>query len=294
MNAFSLKIIAVAAALAVSGSASAAIDGFASGNGELFLNIFDSTAAVSFTADLKAPTVIQGSLAAANAGNPTLSSFTAAGLSAPGLILRWDLNSYSYSPAAGGTVNPWTSFIGSASAGNSVFNVVAGDSVGSLGTAGTLNYLSTSSSALATIQSQTNSQLNNFKSVDAVATGLVPGVNGLPGHNLQDDGASVATAGNGTAYFPVGLGSNWKGSAAFDSTGSVANALPFYLLSNSGIPTTKPVDLTTYGGVFRVDMQQGFLFYQTPAAAVPEPGTWMLLMAGLIGVSAISRRRLAA
>jgi len=289
MKALDLKMTAVAAALTVSGSASAAIDGFAGGNGELFLNI--ATPTNSFTADLKAPTILTGSLPAANSGNPTIGSFTAGPLSVPGLTLRWDLNGYSYQPPAGGTVNPWTQFLATgASADNAIFNVAAGDSLGSLGTAGTLNYLSTSSSLLATIQAQTNSQMNNFKNVE-LAGGLLPGVNGLPSHNLLDDGASVASAADGPAFFPNGMSLDWKGSATFNSTDSVMKSLPFYLLSNSGTPTTKPVNVTTYGGTFSVDMQNGFLYYQT-AAAVPEPGTWVLLVAGLVGVGAISRRRL--
>jgi hypothetical protein len=290
MKALDLKMTAVAAALTVSGSASAAIDGFAGGNGELFLNI--STTTNSFTADLTAPTILTGTLAAANAGNPTMGSFTAGPLSAPGLTLRWDLNGYSYQPPAGGTVNPWTQFLATgATADNSIYNVAAGDSQGSVNTPGALNYLSTSSSPLAAIQAQTNAQLVNFRSVN-LAGGLIPGVNGLPSHNLVDDGASVASAADVGAFFPVGMSTDWKGSAAFNSTDSVMKSLPFYLLSNAGTGNT-PASVTPYGGTFSVDMQNGFLYYQTPAA-VPEPGTWVLLVAGLVSVGAISRRRLRA
>ena len=45
---FKMKALVAAAAVVVSGSAFAAIDNYASGNGELFLNIYDPVAKVSF------------------------------------------------------------------------------------------------------------------------------------------------------------------------------------------------------------------------------------------------------
>ena len=286
---FKLAPITAVVLLAVSGSASAAISYNSATNpngpAEIFVNIMAigsevAGGGISFTVDLGAPINLSTS-GGTYATDPTLqNSGPTSDWSKVGTKLQWSL----------ANDNEWLKFKGTSgvSTSNAVFDVKAINGI----TGGTAIYSALTTLGSGDFTQEINQTLNNYKQV--AIGGLVDGVNGLPGM-AATNGSTTAVNGDGAAFYPNGSGDSWKGFAQYVSTGSVNSALPFYLLSRT-VPGTASATATLaqYGvaanpGLWTVNFAGNYIQYEV--AAIPEPGTWAMLTAGLLAVAGVARRR---
>jgi hypothetical protein len=124
-------------------------------------------------------------------------------------------------------------------------------------------------------------------------------VNALPTHTTLDAGSSVADPIN--SPLAVASGSLWGGDfggrlPGYNNSGNILEPLNFYLLATNGTNINSAVlAARVQQFAYNPAMQWGFdpatgsLVY----APVPEPGTWVMLAAGLLALGGIARRRLA-
>jgi hypothetical protein len=242
-----LKFLVAALAFAVASPAFAAIADGDTGNGQLFMSVYDPVALTSYVRNL----------------NIDMDSFIAQG-STPG---------YSQSFTADALLN---STYNLASNTNLLWNVAALDSTG--GTAvGGQRYLSTTNAALATIQTTSNSNLTaGFSTVN----NYVQAVN-----NVNPNNSSAWTAADGYAYFGSGFKTNWNGKASFDSTAAVGTDLNFYKLQASSTSGLAKIAGTPFAGSWNLGTN-GTLSYSVAAAPVPA-AVWLLGsgLIGMVGVA---------
>jgi hypothetical protein len=265
-----LSFLAGALALAVTGQASAAINGVSTtGNGDLILSIWDTTTLTSYTKDLgitmdsflSGPVVNGGnSFVAGDAGNAGLGSW-----------------------AADATL---TSFLAGANAATTSWNIVAMDSTG----AGANGYRFLSTSTGATPSAIANTPLKTYNSTPDA---YMNAINVLAGTNT-----SVATnSAAGSAYAgATSFGNNFGGKANFSNTAGLGVSQNFYFLtpsSPSGIAQATVGQFANTAGASSWTLaSNGALNYTV--AAVPEPGEWALMLSGfgLIGFIATRRRNM--
>jgi hypothetical protein len=269
--------IVAAIGIAYAGAAGAAID-TGTLDGELFLNVINTTAGVSATFDLSAPVVLGGSAATLGV-DPTITTFAVEPLSAVGIKLQWDLS---------GTT-AWASFIAAAAASlpTSKFDIKAvgpGDPFLS----DQVVFLSTVTEG--DVSAQDFSGLMQFTDVGAV---FVADTNGQVTHITEANGANFATSATQNLYHETAVGDAWRNQLLLGlgkSTGVIGSDLPFYMLYGNldnflgGYTST-----ALYGGVWNLS-EAGLLTYTT--APIPEPESWAMMVAGLFAVAAIARRRL--
>lgn len=258
-----LKLLVAAMTVVVAGNAAAAIAPGSSGNGELFLSVYDPVALVSYTRDL----------------GIDMNTFLANGSTA----------GYTLGYAADATL--MSAFTAFATNANLLWNVAALDSTGGT-VVGGQRYLSTTNAALATIQTTSNSKLTgNFAAVND----YVNAINGVDGNSAINN-SSVHTSAEGFAYFDSGFKNNWRGYSSFDSTAAVGQSLGFFALqasSTSGLGKISATQFSSANGNATWTLgTNGNLSYIAPAA-VPVPAAAWLLGSGLIGMVGVARRKAA-
>ncbi|MBK1678957.1 PEP-CTERM sorting domain-containing protein [Rhodocyclus tenuis] len=267
---FKLKMIAAAAAMVVAGGANATMDNFMSGNSSLAFIALDSVGTpISLMADLDFNV---------NSFNPTA-----------GTTIVWNFNTNSLTVngvASASTQTNWSgaysSFASLAQSADTKWAVIAGDSLSS-NVSGDQRYLTTAApgTTLATLRGQTKINLQGWAAVDL----LVNANNALQ----TDSNASTATSGQ--AYVGTNTSNGqfkWNNKFvgnAFASEGATAS---FYQLdTNNGTATNRAL-VTPFAGTF--SYASGVLTYAV--AAVPEPETYAMLLAGLGMLGFMARRRL--
>lgn len=248
---FALKTIVAAVALTAAVGAHAAIDTGSTGNGELFFNIWDANG--SYTFDL----------------NKTIDSFQS-DVAASGAIDQ----SYALS-------NFGTFLAGVADTSALKFNLVAADTSGArrlLTTFTVANSPTTTNDSIRTIATNVNSFAGSVNTLIGAAD------------NLTVNNGSVAWAGK------VSFSDNPGGILGFSNAGSLANnsyasGLNFMRIdaAATGVANSNYVPYADGSPVHVwVDTSDSTLHI---AAAVPEPESYAMLLAGLGMIGVIARRR---
>jgi hypothetical protein len=275
MKSAKLKLAAAAVAAMVAAPAFAAIDNFATGNGELFLTVYNPTVAagqspVSYYFDL---TPIVGQTAM---GTFNLNNFLPTGVAGQiGTNFNWTIS---------GT-DGWSQFVSNAGpASQWKWQVVAGDSTGSPNVIGQQRYLSTSADPLSTVDDQTNSNLNLWSQA---SINYVDTINTSASAAAADGSGTFLQGAGGLAYFGDGMGERWGSRSAFETLGNVGQSLGFYYLT--GRPATTSL-VTEYAGNWTFAQNQAG-GYDLIYSAVPEPGELALMLAGLSVLGMVTRRR---
>lgn len=280
-----LKLIAAAAALALSGAAHADIALPSTGNSDVVANFFSTASNATASFDL---------------GVSYTALSTALSGSTLGIKLVWDLDAGTFqdlSATATGLVaqainygSVFNDFLGEVTLSTVKFDVKAGDRAPNslISPAnGQHNLLTTSAAPTVTA---TNSQLtNSLNTLNTASTFLNGDTTGsthaaaAAGANKYNDGDNATALG-----FLNGQGENLK-NLPFQTTGSIANPLNMFLLSNLGNGAAQAVTVSKLIGEWTFDSVTNQLVYAT--APVPEPEAFAMLLAGLGLMGAIARRR---
>jgi len=281
--------LVAAAAFVAAGGAQAALSypgGTSFGNSSLLFVALDTTASIAFSADLGLNMIdfLQG------APRTTL-----------GTVINWNFNTNTSSDAAV-TGNSWSgafaTFLGTATAANVRWGVVASDSIqGSGSTVTALNAIA-GRGWLAT-GNVTVAQMTAANTSGPTGTGLgattnfYPATANLPGSTFisANNGAGTATSGEayGAMFGTFGGGSTWNYLVANGVTSTfqrqqqvIANPFVFQIGALASLDNA----LNDTPATFTFDLASSTLVY-----AVPEPGTYAMLLAGLAAVGFMVRRR---
>lgn len=284
-----IKMIAAVVAMAASAGASAAIQNAgvpaANGNSEGVFTAYGNGFAYTF--DLAQAGF--DSLFGTNTLLNNLVTNTNANLTGPATIevLQKPANGIIYDLA----LPSFSDFLGQAGTAGIQFNLTFGDSVG------TDRWLTTLQSPLGSAGPFANfddigAKFNTYAA--SVSTKMTS--NGTATSAVATDGWAITTAADGDAYGAL-YGNNFGGSVAgLDNTGELGGAVNMAVLygSTTIAPTAKAFTQDGQQIQARTYLADDGLWHLQIAAAVPEPETYAMLLAGLGLVGAIARRRRAA
>jgi hypothetical protein len=249
------KVLAAAAAFAAAGSANATIQAGATGDGEHVFSVWDTVANVGYVRDLG---LLQ------SAFNPTTQS--------------------NQTFAADATL---TTFLTGRNRDNLLWNVVASENAGADRLFTTVNALpgSVSNGSIGTASATMNS--------------WVAQVNTFPTHNVPGNGSAQLAASDGIAYPGSSQWGTNMGGTFLPNAGAVGDELAFvgFFGVATGTATQIPSQVfrNTFGDSYWTFLSDGTLNFVVAQdlEPIPEPSTWALMIAGLLGLGAVARRRTA-
>lgn len=274
------KRIAAAAALVAALPAFAAISSGTSGNGELFLVVHDTTAKVSYTLDM----------------GVTQNDFFATGQQLSGYTRDWGL---------AGDAN-FTSFLSQVNETNLFWAVLANENTGGTAVGGQRTFTTARVGTEGLMANWTNQTFSLGTSTTQAGTFFsainTTGTHGGIPVNFAINGSSVnRETDTGRAYFgeTSGLNQTFNGNvpSGFFNTNAVNVASNFYYITRSGGDQLASVVVDPFdnlGGMGKFTLERnasGQYNLDYTIAAVPEPGTYGLLLAGLAAVGFVARRR---
>ncbi len=272
---FNLKAVSAAVVLVASGAANAALENFASGNSSVIFYAVDTSAPVaSVGLDL----------------DFNLNDFVPlAGTNGTKIVWDFNTNKRTVNGVVSNSSIDWNSnlqafFAAGAVSSQTKWGVIAGDSLTD-GGADIISYLSTSTATAATVKNQTLANLSSFSAVGGLYDALNDG-SGLVATSTTDT-AYVAKSGN------MGSTQNWNSKATFSASANIGQSQSLVLLDGIvAAGTTNRATVTQFGnakGMATFTYDAGVLTYAI--AAVPEPETYALMLAGLGLIGAAARRR---
>ena len=270
---FQLKALVAALALVAAVPASAAIDNaVTAGNSSLVLTVWDSVANISASFDL-GKNYSDFSIA------PT-ASFANSGVNTAGTAFSWDITTGDYAAA-------WTSFASIADEANASWAVTAVDNLGA--GAGARGFITTYTGA-------SLANLGSTALIGAVAAYDIflnnqAFTNGIQNHTTTLNGASTAVPGS-AAYFAQAYTSNRINGVGPITGGKINTSLG---VIQTITQTAQVVNNNIYSNANGISTftltSNGQLAYAAAVAAVPEPETYAMLLAGLGFMGFVARRK---
>ncbi|WP_309565657.1 PEPxxWA-CTERM sorting domain-containing protein [Methylobacillus flagellatus] len=184
-------------------------------------------------------------------------------------------SSFSWDLSAGAHADTWNTFFGTANAATTIWGVAAVDSEGNINVAGNQGFISTYIQGT-TLPASVNG--NFITNIGRKAAQYL---------DASEANGNVSTSGQGYAnnlYGATGLSLNGRGPNGLAALGAEQGVVQYL----NGAGATRFQDPIVYDASFQLSAD-GVLRYTV--AAVPEPETYALLLAGLGLVGAAARRR---